>query len=99
MANITIGVVNPAETEKVTAQVPNDVAVGYITEAIVDRMGLPPRGQDGRRLRYHLSSRDRDGNLARLDDNQTLEENEVGDSDVLQLTVEMVAGGSCPGNA
>jgi hypothetical protein len=91
MANITIGVVNPPETEKATAQVPNDVPVGRLTEAIVDSMGLPLRGQDGRRLRYHLSSRDRDGNLIRLNGNQSLKENEVGDGDVLQLTVEMVS--------
>jgi hypothetical protein len=96
MANITIGVINPAETEKVTMGVPNDVPVGYVTEAMVDNMGLPLRGQDGRRLRYHLSARDRDGNLERLDDKQTLEENEVGDRDMLQLTVEMVAGGLRP---
>ena len=98
MANITIGIINPAESEKATAQVPDDVPVGHLTEAIVDSMGLPVRGQDGRRLRYHLSTRDRDGNLERLNDNQSLEENEVGADDVLQLTVEMVAGGLCPGN-
>lgn len=92
MANITIGVINPAETEKVTMQVPNDVPVGYVTEAMVEAMGLPVRVEDGRRLRYHLSARDQNGNLERLDDKQTLEENEVQDGDVLQLTVEMVAG-------
>jgi hypothetical protein len=87
-----IGVVNPAETEKVTMQVPEDVPVRDITDALVDSMGLPLRGQDGQRLRYHLSGRDSDGRLRRLDNKDTLEENEVADGGVLQLTVEMVAG-------
>ena len=91
MAQITIGIVNPAETEKSTALIPNDVPVSAITEALVDSMGLPLRGQDGRRLRYHLSVRDREG-MVRLDDKQSLEENGVEDGSVLNLTVEMVAG-------
>jgi hypothetical protein len=92
MTIITVGVINPAETEKVTMQVPDDVAVGDLRDAIVDQMGLPPRGQNGRRLQYHLSIRDSDGNLERLNESDTLEENEVGDGGVLQITVEMTAG-------
>ncbi len=92
MANIRIGVINPAETEKVTMQVPDDAAVGDLRDAIVDAMGLPLRGQNGRRLRYHLSGRDQQGNLERLDEDSTLEENEVQDGDALQLAVEMTAG-------
>lgn len=92
MAEITVGIINPTETEKTTVVVPNDVAVGSITEAMVDAMGLPPRGNNGRRLRYHLSERNEDGDLERLSEKETLEENEVGDGAVLQLTVEMVAG-------
>jgi hypothetical protein len=92
MARIRIGVINPAETEKVSMQVPDDVPVGYLAEAMVDEMGLPPRGQDGQRLRYHLSSRNQDDTLERLDDTRTLEDNGVQDGGMLQLTVEMVAG-------
>ncbi len=92
MPNIQIGVRNPAETEKVTMQAPDNVPVRDVTDAMVDSMGLPPRGQDGRRMRYHLSARDKDGKLRRLNDKQSLAENEVQDGDVLQLTVEFVAG-------
>ncbi len=92
MPNIKIEVRNPAETEKFTMAVPNDVPVGDLRDAIVDSMGLPLRGQGGRSLRYHLSVRDRDGNLEQLNENDSLEENEVQEEDELQLTVEMTAG-------
>ena len=90
--SIRVGVINPAETEKVTMQVPEDVAVQDLREAMVEQMGLPTRGQNGQRLRYHLNVRTEDGTLERLDDGASLEENEVQEGDVLQLTVEMVAG-------
>ena len=89
---IRVGVINPAETEKVTMQVPEDVAVQDLREAMVEQMGLPTRGQNGQRLRYHLNVRTEEGTLERLDDGASLEENEVQEGDVLQLTVEMVAG-------
>ncbi len=92
MPDIRIGVINPAETEKVTMQLPNDAPVADVTNAMVQAMNMPPVGQDGRRIRYHLSVRDHDGNLERLDEKRTLEENGVQDGSVLQLTVEMVAG-------
>lgn len=91
MADITIGIINPAETERVNIIVPNDVPVGQLTEAIVDAMGLPLRGQDGRRLRYHLNARDQNS-LEQLDNDAALDQNEVQDGGILQLTVEMTAG-------
>lgn len=93
MPLIQIGVINPAETEKVSMQVPDDVTVRDLQEAMVEQMGLPTRGQNGQRLRYHLNVRNEDENWERLDDGATLQENEVEQGDVLQLTVEMVAGG------
>lgn len=94
MAEITIGVINPAETEKVTMRVPDTIPVGQLTDAMVEQMALPPRGNDGRRLRYHLNVRTEDGMLERLDNNETLQGNEVVNENVLQLTVEMTAGAS-----
>jgi hypothetical protein len=89
---VRIGVINPSESEKVTMDVPNDAVVRNLTDAIVDTMGLPLRGENGRRLRYHLSTRDSEGHLERLDENTTLDENQVDNGDVLQVTVEMTAG-------
>ena len=104
MAIITVGVVNPAETEKVTMQVPTDAPVGDLTDAMVEQMGLPLRAANGQRTRYHLGLRERDPNpntprmnVRRLDDNRSLEQNGVQDGDALQLTVEMVAGFSVSG--
>lgn len=92
MAPLRIGVINPTETEKVTMQVPNDVPVQDLREAMVERMDLPSRGQNGERMRYHLNVRNSEGKLERLNDRDTLEQSEVQDGDILQLTVEMVAG-------
>jgi hypothetical protein len=89
---ITVGVINPAETEKVTMRVPNDAPVADIRDAIVDAMDLPSRGQDGQRIRYRLAIRNEDGRLEQLNEKETLEEAEVGDGAILQITVEMVAG-------
>jgi hypothetical protein len=93
MPAIQVGVINPSETEKVVMQVPNDVPVRELQEAMVEQMGLPTRGNNGERLRYNLNVRNQNGTLDRLNDRETLEENEVDAGDILQLNVEMVAGG------
>ena len=92
MANINIGVINPAQSEKVNMGVPNDVAVGPLVEAMVEQMQLPAKAPNGRPHRYQLNLRQPDSRLSRLDDTQTLKQNGVQEDAVLQLTVEMVAG-------
>jgi hypothetical protein len=92
MPRITVGVINPAETEKVTMQVPDDVPVEELTRAIVGGMNLPPTGANGRPLRYHLSARSNRGQLNRLAEERDLASQGVGEDSILQLTVEMVAG-------
>lgn len=92
MASLNVGVITPDETQKFTMQVPDDVPVQDLREAMVENMGLPSRGQYGERMRYHLNIRNPEGKLERLDDRDTLEQSEVQDGDVLQLTVEMVEG-------
>lgn len=92
MPSIQVGVINPSETEKVTMQVPDDVPVRDLQDAMVEQMDLPTRGKNGERLRYHLSVVRKGEPLERLDNNETLQENNVQNGDVLQLTVEMVAG-------
>ncbi len=88
MANIRIKVTDPGETEVFYMRVPNDVPVGDLRDAMVDSMELPLRGQRRRRLHYHLSVRNPDGNLDWLDENNTLEDSEVQDGDPLQLVKE-----------
>jgi hypothetical protein len=92
MTAIRIGVINPAETEKVTMQVPDDVILRDLREAMVEQMGLPTSRSNGQPISYHLNIRADDGKLKRLEDEVTLGEIEVQEGDVLQLTVEMVAG-------
>lgn len=91
MAAITIGVINPTETEKVTMQVPDDVIVRDLQEAMIEQMGLPIRA-GGQRIRYHLNVRADDGTLERLDDETTLAGSKVQEGNILQLTAEMIAG-------
>jgi len=97
MAHITINVINPAETEKITMQVPDDVITRDLRKAIVTTIGLPIYDRNRKRLRYHLSLRDDNSRLERLDFRKTLAENEVCNGDTLQLTVEMLAGCFLPG--
>jgi hypothetical protein len=92
MANINIGVIDPSQSSKTNMEVPNDTPVGDLTEAMVEAMGLPVTGSNGRPLRYQLSARGEDGRLTRLTENRTLEQNSVQQDTVLQLSVEMVAG-------
>ncbi len=85
MAIIEIKVVNPTKTASVTMQVPNDVVVRDLTDAIVKGLELPLQGQGGRKLRYRLGRKNRDRELEQLEDNRTLNENGVRDDDSLEL--------------
>ena len=95
MSTIRIAVIDPAQAEKTNMEVPDDVGVGDLVEAMVDAMHLPANGPNGRPNRYQLNLRQADGRLTRLDDSQSLAQNGVQQDASLQLTVEMVAGASC----
>ena len=95
MPVIRIGVIDPSQSEKTNMDVPNDVEVGPLVEAMVEAMQLPLSGPNNRPNRYQLNLRQPDGRLTRLDEGQTLEQNGVGQDAALQLTVEMVAGVKC----
>src|SRR6478752_8639224 len=98
MSTIRIGVIDPSQSEKTNMEVPDDVRVEELVEAMVEAMQLPPRGPNGRPNRYQLNLRQADGRLTRLDDGQTLTENGVLQDASLQLTVEMVAGAGAHGS-
>jgi hypothetical protein len=95
MPAIRIGVIDPSQSEKTNMEVPDDVRVEELVEAMVEAMGLPANGSNGRPNRYQLNLRQADGRLTRLDENLTLVENHVQQDASLQLTVEMVAGVGC----
>lgn len=97
MAQIRVGVIDPAENQPIIVEVPDDVMVRDLREALVEQLGLPTRDRNGQPLRYHLNIRKDDGTLERLEDKSTLEENNIQEGGVLQLNVEMVAGCFLPG--
>jgi hypothetical protein len=70
-------------------EVPDDVRVEELVEAMVEAMGLPANGANGRPNRYQLNLR-HDGRLTRLDENQTLVQNDVQQDASLHLTVEII---------
>src|ERR1043165_3064065 len=94
MAKIQIGVIDPPEEEKTNMEVPDNVDVKSLVEAMVQEMGLPIRGPTGRDTQYELNARASDGRLSRLDPKMTLAQNGVESGAILRLTVEMVAGGA-----
>jgi hypothetical protein len=93
MPSIRIGVIDPPQSEKTNMEVPDDVDVARLLEAMVEEMRLPTKGPSGRENRYQLNLRTPDGRITRLDPAATLAQNGVENDAVLQLTVEMVAGG------
>jgi len=95
MPEIRIGVIDTSQSEKTNMEVPDDVNVGPLVEAIVEKMELPTTGPNGRPNRYQLNLRQPDGRLTRLDEDMTLAQNGVHQDATLQLTVEMVAGVKC----
>lgn len=92
MSDIHVSVIDPAASEKTNMEVPDNVEVGSLTEAIVEAMNLPATGPNGRPNRYQLNARDSSGRLTRLNPGQTLAQQGVAQDSSLQLTVEMVAG-------
>lgn len=92
MSVMRIGVIDVSQSEKTNMEVPDDVPVEDLVEAMVEAMGLPANGANGRPNRYQLNLRQPDGRLTRLDENQTLTQNGVQAEATLQMTVEMVAG-------
>lgn len=93
MPAIQVSVINPSETEKITMQVPNDAPIRDLREAMIEQIGLPTQGNSGQKLRYHLNIRNEDGTLERLNDQETLGEKDVKVGGLLQITLEMAAGG------
>ncbi len=86
MSNIRVTIVDPTQSSKSLIEVPDDVSLWKLTEAIVESLNLPEL-QDEKRIQYHLSLRYANGRLIRLMPDRTLSENKVKESDVLQLLI------------
>lgn len=88
MSAIRIGVIDPSRSELTNMEVPDDVRVEELIDAMVEAMGLLTKGSIGIPNRYQLNLRQADGRLTRLDADQTLAQNGVHHDASLQLTVE-----------
>jgi hypothetical protein len=91
MPNITVRILDPEKTRVALVKVAKNLLVERFIEVLVGGLGLPLR-RDGQELQYHLSIRDQEGNLERLDEGRALEAYDVREDDLLQLTEEIVAG-------
>ena len=69
--------------------VPDNVPSGRIVGKMVDIMGLPRVGPDGRPLSYKFHHKQTG---RQLDDHSTLAESGVNENDVLRLVAEVTAG-------
>ena len=72
-----------------TAEVPNDVAVKELIPELATSLELPTTGPDGRPISYRLDSKA----LGRqLQEEETLKEANVPESDRLIITADITAG-------
>lgn len=85
MPIIRIAVVNSMQARATLMEVPDDVEVLVLGEAMVKAMQLPANGAKGRPCRYQLKLREADGSLTPLDDTLSLAQNGVRQDASLQL--------------
>jgi hypothetical protein len=97
MATIRIGVIDPSQSSKTTMEVPDDVPVDQLAEAMIEVMGLPSKDSSGKKLNYSLSLLTANESFERLTAKSTLSEIGVESGAVLQLSPEIVAGCFLPG--
>ena len=91
MANIDVTIVDSIGSTKRSAGLPNDIAVGRLTAALVRKIGLQMTGANGRPISYFLNLV-RSGTSTQLNEDQTLEEQGVVVGDTLRINAQMQAG-------
>ncbi len=91
MATVRVAILDPSGAKKTRAEVPDNVETQRLVKALVDRMGLPQIGQNGRPISYRLTYT-RDGQETELSPNETLADASIRDDDVLRLYADMQAG-------
>lgn len=94
MTAIRIAVIDPTKTEKVNMEVPDDVPVKDLLEAMIDTLKYPVIGARGRHLRYQLYVQRSNGQQELLEERDTLAQNAIDDGADLQIyqDQEMIAG-------
>jgi hypothetical protein len=97
MANIRVSILHPNGAQKTTAEIPDNVVAQRLVKALVDRMGLPQTGQNGRPISYRLTYT-RDSQENELNPEETLGQAGVQNEDMLRLYAQMEGGTSIPGD-
>ncbi len=90
MGKINVYIVDTTGNKEQQASVPDDVPVNRILVKLAEKMELPVVGPDGNPINYKFIHK---ASGKQLTDEQTLQEAEVQNDDVLRLQPEITAGG------
>ena len=88
MANIKVIIYDPTGSKKTPVELPGDVPMRRLIPALVSKMGLPTT-QGANPITYRLDHR---ASGKRLGDDDTLEDANVSEEDILSLFPEVTAG-------
>jgi hypothetical protein len=91
MATIRVAILDPSGAKKTHAEVPDNVETQRLVKAMVNRMGLPQVGTNGRPISYRLTY-NRENQETELRPEETLADAGVQNDDVLRLYADMQAG-------
>jgi hypothetical protein len=89
MGDLNLEVWDATGNKRLPVQVPDDVAVERILMVLADKLHLPKHAPDGQLMSYKFHHR-RLG--LQLRDDQTLQEQQVVDGDVVRIQPEITAG-------
>jgi hypothetical protein len=93
--NVRVTIVHPNGSTKTTVEVPQNVPVQRLVQALVPRIGLPAVNQDGRPVAYRLvrqNNREGDEEEQEINPTTTLADSRVQNDNVLRLYADMQAG-------
>ncbi|GEM_PF-1042997 len=90
MATVRVAILDPSGNKRTHAEVPENVESQRLVTALVNRMGLPQVGQDGRPIRYRLNYT-REGQETELNPAETLADAGIQNDAVLRLYTDMQA--------
>jgi hypothetical protein len=89
MGDVNLEVWDATGNKRIQVQVPDDVPVERILMVLADRLHLPRHAPDGQLMSYKFHHR-RLG--TQLEDERTLQEQQVIEGDVVRLQPEITAG-------
>ena len=87
--NINVEVWDATGNKKVTASLPRNIPVNRILVRLVERMNLPRHSPDGQLMSYKFHHK---ASGRQLLDEETLDDAEVSEGDVLRIQPEITAG-------